>query len=117
MKSKVLLVVLGLGLSTSVLATTAKFDAKVEAIVTSPDSRFGGCMARLDKNIRDAGLDCPAANWVSFSCSGDFYSKDEALRMFDSAQMAKALDREVEIYVSDTKKHNGYCTVRSIFVN
>ena len=46
---------------------------------------------------------------VSFSCSGVFTEKDIAYRMFDQAQMAFAMERQVEIYVDDTKKHNGYC--------
>ena len=53
---------------------------------------------------------------MSFSCSGDFTSKDIAYRMFDTAQMAYALGHQVAVVVDDTKKHNGYCYANSIQV-
>ena len=65
-------------------------------------------MVSVDVRLSDKGLDCPKKS-VSFSCSGVFTEKDVAYRMFDQAQMAFALERKVQIYVDDTKKHNGYC--------
>lgn len=53
----------------------------------------------IDKRLSDFGLDCPEvswlkeASWLSFSCRGTFTTKDVAYRMFDSAQMAYALEK------------------------
>jgi hypothetical protein len=73
------------------------------------DGSFGGCMIQLDQNIADAGLNCPAANWVSLDCDGAFGSIGGSQRIFDSAQMAFALEKKVSVRVDDSKKHNGYC--------
>lgn len=100
-------------------ATGAITDATVTRTLASEDDRFGGCMARLDKSAADEGLnvECPASPWVTFSCSGVHTSKSNALRMFDSAQMAFALGRTVRVEVDDSRKHNGFCFVRRIDVN
>ncbi len=76
--------------------------------VTTDDKNYGQCMAKLSVPIADSGLDCPKSN-VSFSCSGDFNSKDTAYHKFEIAQISLALDKKVIVYVDDTKKHNGYC--------
>jgi hypothetical protein len=74
------------------------------------DATFGGCMALLDKPINTASNvpNCPA-NWVSFSCTGTFTSKDMAFHLLDQAQLALALNKQVMVIVDDTKKHNDYC--------
>lgn len=97
-------------------AATARLDnVKVVKVLVADEGRWGGCMALLDTNIASSGLDCPS-RWLSFSCSGDFTSKDVASKMFDVAQMALALDRRVEIYADDHLKHNGYCYANRIDV-
>ena len=65
-------------------------------------------MIKTDVTFVERGLDCKT-NWVSFSCSGDFTSKDVGYRMFDSALTAFVLGNRVMLEVDDTKKHNGYC--------
>jgi hypothetical protein len=75
------------------------------------EGSFGGCMIQLDKSIADAGLSCPAANWVSLDCDGIFGSVAGAQRVFDTAQMAFALDRKVSVKVDDSRTHNDYCIV------
>jgi len=82
--------------------------AKVTRTLVAGDGRWGGCMVMLDVRINTALPNCPGS-WVSFSCTGDFTTKDAANRMFDSAMMAKALDKRVRLFVDDTKKQNGYC--------
>jgi hypothetical protein len=89
-------------------AATAKVKGFITKTVVADEGRWGGCMVSIDQRLADSGLDCPG-KWVSFSCSGLFTEKDVAYRMFDQAQMAFTLGRKVEIYVDDTKKHNGYC--------
>ena len=90
-------------------------NAEIERTLVSDEGRFGGCMVRLNKELADFGLNCPSS-WVSFSCSGEFTTKDVAHRMFDSAQMAFALGYRVTVLVDDTKLHNGYCYANRIDV-
>jgi hypothetical protein len=73
------------------------------------EGAFGGCMIQLDKSIAEAGLNCPAANWVSLDCDAIFGSIGSTQRIFDSAQMAFALEKLVHVRVDDSKKHNGFC--------
>ena len=72
--------------------------------------KFGGCMVLLDKSPNDEGLSCKnSGRWVAFSCSGDFTSKSNAMRMFDSAQLAFIAKRRVIVWVDDARQHNGWC--------
>ena len=96
-------------------AATAKVKGYITKTIVADDGRWGGCMVNVDIRLSDLGLDCPKKS-VSFSCSGVFTEKDVAYRMFDQAQMAFAMERKVEIYVDDTKKHNGYCYANRINV-
>ncbi len=94
-------------------AVAALNGAKVIRVLIADEGRFGGCMARLDRNISTVGLNCPGS-WVSFSCTGDFTSKDVAYKMLETAQMAMALDRWVGVYVDDSRLHNGWCYANRI---
>ena len=96
-------------------AATAKIRGLVTKTVIADEGRWGGCMIKMNQTLADAGLNCPAS-WVTFSCSGVYTEKDVAYRMFDQAQMAFALGREVEVYVDDKKKHNDYCYGKRINV-
>jgi hypothetical protein len=89
-------------------AATVYVHGNVVRTLIADQDRWGGCMIWLDQVLADHGLNCPG-RWVSFSCTGTFTTKDIAYRMFDSAQMAYALGKEVVVQVDDTKKHNGYC--------
>ena len=98
----------------SVGAAIERIEAKVLRTLTSGDGRFGGCMVQLDQSLADSGLRC--TNWVTFSCTGVHTSKDEGFRMFESAQMAFALDKTIVLEVDDLKKHNGHCYARRVDV-
>ena len=89
-------------------AATGVVQGNVDRTLVAGDGRWGGCMVYLDVKINTVLPSCPS-NWVSFSCTGNFTTKDAANRMFDSAMMAKALGKSVKVIVDDTKKHNGYC--------
>ena len=109
---KSLIIVLGVVLLCSMPLTS---DAVTKGVIVhivrtlvADDGRFGGCMVQTDVTFVQKGLDCKS-NWVSFSCSGDFTSKDVGYRMFDSAQLAFVLGNRVLLVIDDTKKHNGYC--------
>ncbi|MDE0191724.1 MAG: hypothetical protein OXQ90_10245 [Gammaproteobacteria bacterium] len=103
--------------STSLQADTTSVTAKVTRTLAVADDRWGGCAAQLDVSLVDEGLANCNDKWVTFSCSGDHASsKSSAMRMFDQAQMAFALGRQVRVYVDDTKTHNGFCFVDRIDV-
>ena len=98
-------------------ATIESIDTRITRTLTAADGAFGGCMAALDVAPSDSGLDCPVGSrWVTFSCSGEHATTPDALRMFDSAQLAFMTGRKVRVWVDDTRKHNGHCFVTRIDV-
>ena len=97
-------------------AATAEVTGEVRRTLTVADERWGGCMVILSVSPSEEGLDCPETGWVTFSCTGTHTSKSNALRMYDSAQLAFVTGRTVRVWVDDTKKHNGYCFASRIDV-
>ena len=97
-------------------ATTTTVTANVTRTLVVADDRWGGCAAQLDVSLVDEGLANCNDHWITFSCSGDHTTKSSAMRMFDQAQMAFALDKQVRVYVDDSKTHNGFCFVNRIDV-
>lgn len=93
--------------------TAVDYEKGVLDKTLSHTSFFGNCMIKSPSF--NPSNNCPA-NWVSLDCSGDFHSKPNARRMWDSAQMAFALGASVEVWVNDAKKHNGYCVADQINV-
>ena len=79
-------------------------------------AKFGGCMAYLSVSPQKSGLNCPAGSWVTMSCSGNLTSKANAMRLFDSAQLAFVTNKTVSVTVDDSKKHNGWCFAARIDV-
>jgi hypothetical protein len=104
----------GLTLAIAVLASANAFAARatlvstIDRILVTTNGTFGNCMAFLNQPLASLGVDCPD-QWVTFSCSGDFATVSEARLMFDTAQLALAMNQEVRIYLTDNLKHNGYC--------
>ena len=73
-------------------------------------------MVQLNKEIRrETGLDCNSS-WVTFSCSGELSPKDQAYKMYDSAQLAMAMDYTVKLYLDDSQKQSGFCLATRIDV-
>ena len=103
-------------LTMPVQAATEEIEGEVRRTLTVADERFGGCMVALSVSPSEEGLDCPTSKWVTFSCTGTHTSKSNALRMYDSAQLAFVTGRTVRVWVDDTKKHNGHCFVNRIDV-
>lgn len=98
-------------------ATTESIDTRITRTLAAADGRFGGCMAALDVAPSDSGLDCPVGSkWVTFGCTGEHTAAADALRMYDSAQLAFVTGRRVLVWVDDTRKHNGFCFVSRIDV-
>ena len=96
-------------------ATPVSIEARITRTLAAAEA-FGGCMAALDVSPSDSGLNCPVGKWVTFSCTGEHTSKADALRMFDSAQLAFITGRRVRVWVDDTRKHNSHCFVSRIDV-
>ena len=94
---------------------TVGVTGKIVRTLTTDSDRWGGCMVALDTALDGEGLNCPG-NWVTFSCGGVHASKEDAARMFESAQMAFFADKTVRIEVTDQKKHNGHCFGRRVDV-
>lgn len=98
------------GFVPTVFATIGNVESTVLKVLNTSNGTFGNCMIKMNKSMASGGLNCPDNGWVSFSCTGDFVPKDEAAKLFDSAQMAFALGTRIEVFIDDTKKHNGFCT-------
>ncbi|MEW6989412.1 hypothetical protein AADZ91_01875 [Colwelliaceae bacterium 6441] len=114
MKKVILVLVSLICITSNAYAAEAKVVGKFIKTLTTKDNLYGGCMAEIDVSVAASGLNCPANGWVTFSCSGDFVSKEEAMRMFDSAQMSLALNKRAVLKVTDLQKHNGFCMVTRI---
>ena len=113
MKNWMGLIIVGLLLPSLTWGAVARLDARVIRTQISDEGRFGGCMAGLDTNISESGLDCPFA-WITFSCSGEFNSPSTANRQFELAQLALALNQTVSVWVDDARRHNGICYANRI---
>lgn len=91
------------------LSTNTVVDSKTDKLM------WGGCLALLSASPSDYGLDCPSgANFVTFDCIGEFSAKSDALRLYDAAQLGYVTKKRVNIWVDDTRKHNGYCLATRI---
>ncbi len=97
------------GLSSISNAANYKVTGNVVKVLTQDnEGDFGNCMVRLDVNISSSGASCPS-QWISFSCTGDFNSKDIAYRLLDQATMSLVLGNEITVEVNDANRHNDYC--------
>uniref|UniRef100_UPI0025D32582 hypothetical protein n=1 Tax=uncultured Thiodictyon sp. TaxID=1846217 RepID=UPI0025D32582 len=90
--------------SPSAGAATGFFVAKVIGVLID-SVNFGGCMAYLSTDPQTQLPGC-GANWVSFSCTGDFNDTIRAYRMLDQAQLALATQKNAGFSIDDTKLHN-----------
>ena len=105
---KYFVVVLALMGSMNVFAARATLVSTIDRVLVTTNGTFGNCMAFLNQPLAPLGVNCPD-QWVTFSCSGDFVTVSEARLMFDTAQIALAMNKEVRVYLTDNLKHNGYC--------
>lgn len=100
-------------LTESSLAATAGKKVNVEAILLD-DTAYGGCMAKVSPSPATYnGVSC-AANYVTFSCTGEYNSKSISANKFAAAQLAYVTGNQLYIIVDDTKKHNGYCYAKRV---
>ena len=67
---------------------------------------YGGCMIQTTANLADAGLvGCSQFNWVSLDCEASVAgNKSTNSRMFEMAQMAYVLGKQVRINVTDYQR-------------
>ncbi|MDA9315878.1 hypothetical protein N9Q38_00970 [Pseudomonadales bacterium] len=102
---KLLIVSVVLSHGSQAFAKWAWYQGKVTDMLVD-DSSYGQCMVKVDDPAVMAT--CPNT-WVSLDCEGNVNSKDVARRMWDTAQMAFAMDLDVKIKTTDAVKINGYC--------
>ena len=85
-------------------------------------NNYGGCMVRIDPTPSDAMLDgsflnCPTGDsFVSFDClnkSGQV-SKNTAVQMFQTAQLALVTGKKVQFVLDDEVKLDGWCLARRV---
>ena len=96
----------------SALGATKTYRATVTRTAIHEKS-FGVCMAIVSPSPSTKGLNCKP-DWVTFSCSGDFNSKEIGQQKLSAAQLALVTGDPVSIVVVDTRKHNGYCYAKRI---
>ncbi len=99
----------------SVWADSAAFRPLIVKVTVSDPDTFGGCMAKTSIDPQTTLPTCKA-NWVTFSCNGQFNPKDVGHLKLDQAQLAMVLNKQTRIEITDTKKHNGYCFATRIDV-
>lgn len=97
-----------IGSSEVLSATGTLSDVKVIELITT-ETTYGGCMAKVSKPISDTVDNCPGS-WVTFSCDGSLgNSVPRASAIWESAQLAYALDKTVRVRIDNSKKLDGYC--------
>lgn len=72
---------------------------------------YGGCMIKSPDF--QPSVNC-RSEWVSLDCNGEYNSKVDARRMWETAQMAVALGSKVNVVINDAKKHNDFCVVDTV---
>ena len=101
--------------SSHAYAATGQLSGNVKRVLMDED-RYGHCLVRLDKDIREAtGLNCKG-DYVTMDCQGTYLDKVQAYKMFDLAQMAMALDKRIGVVVDDSRTHSDYCLATRIDV-
>jgi hypothetical protein len=88
--------------------------SSVVSVTEMHESPNGDCMVKLSKPV-GGGLNC-STEWVSFSCTGNFNSKDVAYHKFDLARDAFLNnDYVLTLGIDDARKEqNKYCFVESV---
>lgn len=103
------LAILLLGLSSGAVGSGEYYLENQNVIQTlQDDSLFGSCMAKLSVSPTTIDNRC-SADWVTFSCSGDFNPKASGFAKFDVAVASLVTGNKVSVWFDPTKTHNGYC--------
>ena len=82
---------------------------------------FGNCAITVNKNINTDGsgaLACGKTGVISFGCDGEGpNTKSEGLTLFNAAQLAYAMGRQVDVQVTDNYQYgSNVCVGTVIFV-
>lgn len=111
---RIIMMFIAVSASGQVHSGEARFTATVTRNLVD-STLYGKCMISI---IPDPATLLPScgADWVTFSCSGDFNSKSEGSLKFSNAQLAQVSSKPILLFVDDTKKHNGYCFAQRIDV-
>lgn len=93
------------------VAGTAEVSGATVTRLVTDSSLYGGCIAYLVPGPESTSLSC-SANWVTFSCTGDFNTKAQGNTKFAAAQLAYVTGNNFRVFLDDSKKHNGICWAR-----
>ena len=100
--------------SPTAMATTEYIYGTVTQVLVDAEL-YGGCMAKLSESPKQYLPGC-GADWVTFSCTGEYADQVIAIRMLDQAQLAMATNKYVYVAFDDNRIHDGYCFASSIYV-
>lgn len=107
---------LGLLLLTAVMNVGAAQTYQTATVISllTDASEFGGCMARLSKNLANHGVDC--TSWVTFDCQAESsaITKSAANTLYQTAQLAFITGRVVKVLAVDSVKVDGQCLATRI---
>ena len=118
----VLVIAITLATAPTAIATQGLTQAVTIVTTLQEHNNYGGCMVRIDPPPSDAMLDgsflnCPAGDsFVSFDClnrSGQV-SKNIAIQMFQTAQLALVTGKRVQFVLDDEVKLDGWCLARRV---
>lgn len=73
-------------------------------------NNYGGCMIYINSLSNDS---CPNG-WVSLDCKALTIPAGEGNRNYASALLAAALNKQVTVYIDNTKIINSYCVVNRL---
>lgn len=82
---------------------------------TVDSNNFGGCMVRINQRIDTVTAgECPSRSngaFLTFSCTGEVQEYEKANKLFETAQMAQALSKQIRFTVDTNLRHNNYCVI------
>lgn len=118
----------GLCFTSALISSTGAFAAQsfvdgvgIYQVRGYTDGDFGNCAITINKNINTQGsnpLNCGKTAVVSFGCDGEGpNTKSEGLTLFNAAQLAFAMGRQIDVQVSDAYQYGtNVCVGTVVFV-
>jgi hypothetical protein len=109
---KPLIFALSFVLASPVMGATYVWRAQVTNTLVD-SSFYGGCMAMVTPGPEIQTGNC-GAQWVTFSCTGEYNPKDVGNQKFTAAQLSLVMGTSVLLVATDEQTHNGYCFAQRI---
>lgn len=107
------LVLMALVYTGSASAAQAWIDGQIVRTMTTEDSVYGGCIARITGKASNR-LACPDT-WFTADCAGTLGgSRTEGKIRWDQLLLAYLTDESISVRMDDSKKINGLCFIDRI---